>query len=145
MSTAKICPHLDPHPDLEVLLITDAAVNLADAFVQCRSCGQDYLIELIDNRGPANAYRMAALAAEAAASTLRSLTRGSCDINRANAELAHIHQVAQQLPGVLIRDESDAAQALWRYVADTRQVKLPTEHWRYLPCDGQIIAALEVE
>lgn len=82
MSTAKTCPHLDLHPDLEVLLVTDATVTLADAFVKCRSCGQDYLIELIDIKGPASAFRMAAL----------------------------------------------PAQALWSYVADTKNVQVPTEH-----------------
>ncbi|XOV83702.1 MAG: hypothetical protein ACFHXK_01015 [bacterium] len=145
MSPAKICPHTNPHPDLDVMLVTDTgAVSLADAFVQCRICRQDYFIELIDIKGAASAYRIAALAPDAAASTLKSLTRGSCDINRANAELVHVHQVARPLPGILIRDESDSAQTLWRYVADTKQVKLPTDHWRNLPCDGQIIAALEV-
>ncbi len=145
MSTAKTCPHLPLHPDLEVLLVTDATVTLADAFVQCHTCGQHYLIELIDIKGPANAYRIFALPEDAVAPTLRSLNRGSCDINRANAELAHISQVAEVLPGVLIRDESDSAQGLWRYVADTKNVHVPTAHWRNLPCDGQIITHLEIE
>ncbi|MEE4282058.1 MAG: hypothetical protein V2I41_08940 [Pseudomonadales bacterium] len=145
MSTAKICPHLARIPDLEVLLVTDATVTLADAFVQCHICEQHYLIELIDMQGPASAFRISALPADAATATLRSLTRGSCDINRASAELTHIRQIAEQLPGVLMRNESDSAQALWHYVADTRHVKIPKEHWRDLPCNGQIIAALKVE
>ena len=145
MSTAKICPHLAQHPDLDVLLVTDATVTLADAFVQCRICRQHYLIELIDMQGQTSAFRISALPADAAASTLRSLTRGSCDVNRANAELTHISQVAEQLPGVLIRDESDTAQTLWSYLANTGQVQIPNKNWRNLPCNGQIIAALEVE
>jgi hypothetical protein len=144
MSTAKICPHLSLHPDLQVLLVTDATVTLADAFVQCHTCGQHYLIELIDIKGTINAYRIFALPEEAVAPMLRSLTRGSCDINRANAELVHISQVAAALPGVLLRDETDSAESLWRYLADTRDVQVPTTHWRNLPCDGQIIAQLEI-
>ncbi len=145
MSTAKICPHLAQHPDLQVLLVTDATVTLADAFVECHICGQHYFIELIDMQGPTSAFRISALPADAATATLRSLIRGSCDINRASAELTHIRQVAEQLPGVLMRNESDSAQALWRYVADTGLVQIPNENWRDLPCNGQIIAALKVE
>ena len=143
MSTAKTCAHLSLHPDLHVLLVTDATVTLADAFIQCHTCGQHYLIELIDIKGSTNAYRLSALPDEAVAPTLRSLQRGSCDINRASAELAHISQVAEALPGVLIRNESASVEGLWRYVADTRDVHVPTGHWRNLPCDGQIITHLD--
>lgn len=143
MSPAKACSHLARQPNLEVLFVTDTHPNLADAFMQCRDCGAHYLIELIDIAQGINAYRVACLPAEAVQATLRSLSKGSCDVNRASAELAHAANTAQTLGGVLLRDETRRADTLWSYIAEVGNLQIPTANWRELPCDGQIIAALQ--
>jgi hypothetical protein len=143
MTPAKACSHLARKPDLEVLFVVDAHLTLADAFMECRVCGAHYLIELIDIAQGINAYRVAWLPAAAVAATLRSLSKGSCDVNRASAELAHAGNTAQPLGGVLLRDETPGADTLWSYIRQVGNLPIPTASWRHLPCDGKTIAALQ--
>ncbi len=111
--------------------------------MKCRACNAHYLIELIDISQGINAYRVAWLPAAAVEATLRSLSKGSCDVNRASAELAHAANTAALLDGVLLRNENAGADTLWSYMSEVGNLQIPTASWRELPCDGKIIASLQ--
>lgn len=129
------CPHLRDGPDLEVLLVTDAHLQIADAFVRCRECDAHYLIELVDLLGKDSAYRISSVAEADARAAIKSLSKGSCDINRARNEVFSVSTRAQRLSGLLLAQGG----AFLRLVETNPALELPSRNWRELPCDGTLI------
>ena len=89
------------------------------------------MLELIDLAGTARAYRVAEVEPDYARAMVRTLTRGTCDINRAQAEVQNLESQSTLL-GVTISMNGDE-------VTGSRRLgtgEIPREHWRSLPCDG---------
>ena len=121
----------------ERLFVIEEHLGLARGLVECKSCRSTYLLELIDLRGNDRAYRVAELDSSHAHALVRTLTRGTCDINRAEGELHHLENRSALLPAVVTMRGGLVIGV--RSLPDTRNV--PKEHWRALPCDGQWLDA----
>ncbi len=138
MNTAKVCQHLVEQPELETLFVLDSHVHLTDAFVKCRRCDAHYLVELADLQGSQALFRVSAMDAEAVQKTIHSLTRGSCDLNRARNEVFSLSSAARTLDGVLLMQNSEFT----AYITPPGGLSLPNRSWRELPCDGSVFAQL---
>ena len=71
-------------------LVLDEHLGITDALMRCRDCGRFYLLEMLDWRERRRVMRVAPLETPAAERLIRDLTRGSCDVNRAGAEVQHV-------------------------------------------------------
>ena len=120
---------------LEVLHVLDVNIDLADAFVRCRTCDAHYLIELIDLKGSKSLYRVSLQDGGHVAATIRSLTRGSCDINRARNEVSAVASSGQDINALLIGDRGEFE----GFVTSLESTPIPHTSWRSLPLDGSII------
>jgi hypothetical protein len=132
MEHRSACDHLTERPDLEILWTLDAYLHTADAYAKCKHCDAHYLVEMIDLDSRAAVFRVARLPADYVAKTVRSLEKGSCDINRARNEAFALRNAAERLPMLLIMRQG-------RFVATVPvggDVEIPQESWRDLPCDG---------
>jgi hypothetical protein len=138
MSSAKACPHLNERLDLDVLFVLDSHIQLTDAFVRCRHCGATFLIEMADMDKDVCVFRMSGVPADAANKTIRSLQKGSCDINRARNEVFSLASSKQPCDALLLMRAGQFAGV----VASPPDVSLPNRSWRELPCDGALIRDL---
>lgn len=125
-------------PELEVLYVLDSHLHMTDAFARCARCDAHYLLEMVDISGTTAVFRISAVGADAVAKTIRSLTRGSCDINRARNEVFSLSASTQALDTLLVMRAGVFTEA----VTKPETMTLPTRSWRELPCDGSLIAAL---
>ncbi len=94
----------------------------------------------MDIAAPSWVYRVSTVDAQAYAATIRSLGRGSCDINRARNEVLALSTHARPLQRVLIATQG--AFSATAHVPD--DVRLPVGSWRELACDGSLAEALGV-
>ena len=122
-------------PELDTLFVLDSHVQLTDAFVKCRRCDAHYLVELADLADGQGLFRVSAMAADAVEQTVRSLRKGSCDIDRARNEVFNLSTAAHELDGVLIMQDG----AFSAFVPRPDGMTLPRCSWRELPCDGSVI------
>lgn len=107
-------------------------VSFADAVASCRTCGQTYLLELLDVRGSDRLYRLSICNPELTAQLLTDLNRGSCDLQRAQAQFDEFSRQSQA-SGTLLW--TDSQRSIIREVVTT-DLNLPVDGWQSLPCDG---------
>lgn len=131
----EICAHLRPGTwPFQVCLVLDEQLGFTDAVVSCGECGRAYLLEMLDWRGNHRLMRLAVPGEDQAAGVIRDLERGSCDENRAQAELHHLRNLAPFARTLLLMDASGPA--IEALVPLDDDVRLPGGSWRELPCDG---------
>ena len=129
-----LCEHAQPGTEpFETLFVIEDYLGLASGIVACRTCDTRYLLELIDLAGPRRAYRLAEVEGAHADAMIRTLTRGTCDINRARSEVQNLESRSRLEPEVLAMEGQ-------RVVQRVSGAVIPTEHWRELPCDGRFLA-----
>lgn len=131
----QLCEHAQPGAwPWATRLVLDAPLGIADAVVACGECAQHVLVELIDRRGKLKVQRVSLLSAAEAAGVTRDLQRGSCDLGRADAELAYLRSRAVLTDTLVCVDDAGP-----RIVARVRMARadIPRAPWRELPCDGQ--------
>lgn len=150
MSQGTPCSHLTSQPDLEVLFVTDTYLSIAQAFTRCTACLQHYQIELVDLTTSIRAFRISTLPSQVVAATVQSLQKGSCDVDRAGAELSFVSQSAELLPGVMLRQEhsedaGDNKTVRWLYTELAPGMQVPRADWRSLACDGSFIKSLNCD
>ncbi len=138
MSLAKACPHLTGQIDLEVVHVLDSHLHPTDGFARCRRCGAAYLFEMADISGDVSVFRLSAIAPEAMTATVRSLNKGSCDINRATSEVFSLANDSAELEQLLVM----RAGAFCGVVPRPRGRALPRCSWRELDMNGSLIDAL---
>ncbi len=163
----SVCTHLVPGPyPFESVLVLDDYLGPTDWLVRCRDCAAAYLLEMLDLDGPRRLYRVRAPQAEAIAGLVRDLERGSCDLNRANAQAQHFTLASETLPLLMLLDLSAGTlnallerktqvevdpqvDAVDREIDGTAEEKsekaeeaIPSAGWRELPCDGSWIRRL---
>ncbi len=134
----QICDHLLLEGATRIDLVVDAYLQPCDALMSCRRCSARYLIELCDIDGDNWCYRLALIEPEAYAKTLHSLGRGSCDLQRGQAEMFNLRHHATPLNQLLLR--SGGINAALVTVPDL--ISIPTASWRELPCDGTLVRGL---
>lgn len=132
------CEHITPGPvPYRVTLVLDDHLGPTEALVQCASCEQAYLLELLDWQGGRRLFRVAAPDEAATALLLRDLQRGSCDLNRAGEEVRQFTLVSERLPVLWLVDTN--ARVLEAVIETVELGRVPTSGWRELPCDGNWI------
>ncbi len=137
------CDHLTPGTwPFEVTLVIDQELSFIDALVRCKRCDASYLLERLDQRGSQGLFRVSMPEGQASERVLYDLSRGSCDLNRAGAEVASLKNQAPFLPLLLLLD---LRQPVIVSVIDSSSVRLPGDSARSLPCDGSWFERLGVE
>lgn len=132
------CIHLKaPEPELSPVFVLDTHLHMTDGFVRCPHCDAHYLLEMLDLTADTALYRISRLAAEDVARTVRSLTKGSCDINRARDEVFSIANGASKLDVLLVAENGHFTE-----LVPAPDEPLPAGSWRDLPCDGRWIRQL---
>jgi hypothetical protein len=113
------------------VLIIDEHLGPADYVARCRHCDQAYLLELVDLKHSVRAYRYAVLGADHADRFIHNMTRGTCDLSRASAEVHNLATLHSFADGLVIADVRS------NQILDCPAAKgVPTTSWRNLPCDG---------
>jgi hypothetical protein len=131
----NLCEHVRAGTwPFQVDLTLDEHQGITDALVSCRACGRPYLIEMLDWQGDQRVMRVSVLEPERAAGVLRDLTRGSCDIGRAGAEIHHLQTQSTFSPWLLLIHAS--RMVIDGVVPRPPERRLPGGNWRELPCDG---------
>ncbi len=135
-SSTGLCEHVRTGDwPFEVDLVLDEHLGPADALMRCRHCGRRYLTEMLDARASRRVMRISALEPRYADALIHDLSRGSCDVSRAGAEVQHVRQLAVLLPVLLLVDTRGP---LIEGVAPVpAHVSLPRGPWRELPCSGE--------
>ena len=105
---------------------------------RCPQCGAGYLFEMADTDANLSIFRLSAIDGGAMAATIRSLEKGSCDIERARNEVFSLSSAARELPVVLVMRDGSFSDLL--PLPD--EVHLPARSWRELSCDGSLIREL---
>ena len=90
MINQSTCEHLILKPDLEIVLILEFRIQLLEALVKCRQCGAHYRIQAIDLYDNVALYQLTRLPSKHVEQTVRSVSRGSCSIDRAKDEIAYL-------------------------------------------------------
>ncbi|MFU8814206.1 MAG: hypothetical protein ACNA7W_02600 [Pseudomonadales bacterium] len=132
---SDLCAHVRAGAwPFQTTLTLDEHLGVTDALVSCRHCGQPYLIEMLDWQGDQRLMRVSVLDPALAAGVVRNLTRGSCDLRRAGAEVHQLQTHSTFSPWLLlIRASAPRIDAVVPVEAGAR---LPGGSWRELPCDG---------
>ena len=134
-SASELCDHVRPGRwPFQVELVLDEHLGPTDSLVRCRECGRAYLLEMLDWRDSARVMRVAGLEAAHADRLVRDLTRGSCDVNRAGAEVQHVRSATPFSRRLLLVDT--AGPVIDGVAGVPGGVRLPGASWRQLPCDG---------
>jgi hypothetical protein len=135
----EFCDHIEPGGwPFQVALTFDEHLGLTDALVTCRHCDRPYLIEMLDWEANRRVMRISMLDPVQAATVVRDLTRGSCDIRRAGAEVHHLRTQSAFSPWLLLIDmQGPIIEAV---VPMPHGIRLPGGGWRDLPCDGRWVA-----
>ncbi len=132
-----LCSHIKPGATpFETLFVLEEHLGLASGLVECTSCEATYLLELIDLAGNDRAYRVTTVEPAHAHAMVRTLSRGTCDIQRAASEVQNLESRSTLLNVTISMNGSIIIGLGW--VADT--VEIPKDHWRTLPCDGRWVS-----
>ncbi len=135
------CGHLAPGPyPFRTVLVLDDQLGPTESLIRCRQCDAPYLLEMLDWRGSMRLFRVRRPERSATDALERDLSRGSCDLNRASAEVFQFSLDAEPCPWLLLLDQG-AGTLLARIDIDAKTA-VPTAPWRELPCDGSWIEAL---
>ncbi|MEM9622032.1 MAG: hypothetical protein AAF993_10315 [Pseudomonadota bacterium] len=104
--SAKVCEHISSDngvsQNLHIDRVLQAQVQPTEALASCRVCGAGYLLELIDMQTQSSLYRVANVQHAEYATTVANLAKGSCDIHRSTAEVAHLASRATPVSQLLI-------------------------------------------
>ncbi|MDH3643282.1 MAG: hypothetical protein OES38_14365 [Gammaproteobacteria bacterium] len=132
---SDLCEHIaaGDYP-FRVELVMDDHLGLTDGVVSCRHCQRAYLLEMLDWANAWRVFRISALGEDQARRLIRDLTRGSCDVQRAGAEVQHMKTATSFAPWLLLVD-TGAAQ-IRRVAPLASGIRLPGQSWRELACDG---------
>jgi hypothetical protein len=131
----ELCEHLRPGVwPFHIALTLDEHLGVTDALVTCRHCARPYLIEMLDWSGDRRVMRVSILDPAEAAGVIRDLTRGSCDIRRAGAEVHHLQTRSAFSRWLLMINVT--IPVIEAVVPVEANAKLPGAGWRELPCDG---------
>jgi|GEM_PF-2001686 len=137
-----LCGHLQPNSyPLQLDLLIDAELTWTDALLSCTRCGQPYLLELLDQRGCEQLFRIRTPDISEVRGLLHDLSRGSCDLQRAGAQLHTLQSMNPYLPRLLWLEyrKPEILDLL-----DISGMRLPADSWRSLPCDGEWFAQLRL-
>jgi len=135
MSSGEVCEHVHPGQwPFQVELVLDDHLGFTEALVRCRHCGATSLLRMLDWRGPLRVMRMAPMTSDHGDRLIRDLTRGSCDVNRAGAELQHVRLTPLSRVLILIDTRGPRIEARADAPAG---VTIPGAAWRDLPCNGE--------
>jgi len=111
--------------------VLDEQAGVTDAIVRCRTCGQAYLIEMLDWSGDLferRRFRTSHLDDDVVEKFMHNRRRGSCDINRVGAEWFAVQSQAQLTDLELTLDVRRAVVLeVRRLPAET---DIPMAHWR---------------
>ncbi len=118
-------------------MVLDDHLGPTESLIRCRQCNAPYLLEMLDWQGGRRLYRVRAPEREAADALEHNLARGSCDLNRAAAELFQFSLAATPQP-VLVLLNLEAG-SLERLIDVDAASSIPSAPWRELPCDGSWI------
>ncbi|MEM8769854.1 MAG: hypothetical protein AAGE43_20650 [Pseudomonadota bacterium] len=137
----QLCGHLDPGPyPFRTVLVLDDHLGPTESLIRCRQCETPYLLEMLDWQDGRRLYRVRAPDRAAADALERDLSRGSCDLSRASAEVFQFTLAAETKPVLMLLDlNSGTLEAL---IDIDPAVKVPTAPWRELPCDGSWLEAM---
>jgi hypothetical protein len=110
-STTNLCAHLtratnEPYP-FELVEVLDDQSGVTDAIVECRTCGQNVLLEMLEWNGKhyeERVYRTSLVPADAVAQFRKNRARGSCDVKRAGAEAHAFTHLAELTPWLVALD-----------------------------------------
>jgi hypothetical protein len=133
--SSDICAHLiaGAYP-FQVDLVLDDHLGFTDAVVRCRHCQRAYLLEMLDWANHDRLFRICVLNGDHAQRLIRDLTRGSCDVQRAGAEVQQMKTVSPFSAWLIL---VDTVAPLISAVAPLPAGRdLPGASWRELPCDG---------
>lgn len=131
----KACTHFGaaapgPYP-FSIEMVLDGQSGFTDAVVRCRTCGQAYLIEMLDWEGAKferRRFRTSLLDDAVVARYAHNRSRTSCDLTRASAEWYTVQTQARLTDLELTLDVGAAT------VVGSRQVPegtdIPMAHWR---------------
>jgi len=136
------CDHLKTgsYP-LQLELLIDAELTFTDALLSCRFCQQPYLLELLDQRGNQQLFRVSMPDARQCELLLHNLNRGSCDLQRARAEVESLRNISPYLPCLLMLD---ASQPQILGLLDLQDAQPPSGSWRTLACNGSWFDQLRI-
>ncbi len=137
--TSRQAPQLCEHATVgawpwRTQLTIDEHLGPTDAVMVCTHCGQRCLLQTIDWAGRERAMRVALVDPAEADGVARDLNRGSCDVNRAGAELDYLRSRARAVDVLLCVDAGGPAITARAPVA---AAELPPGGWRRLACDGR--------
>ena len=123
----------------QLQLCLDEHLGMTDALVTCRDCERPYLLEMLDWRDNERLFRVSLPHADRATQLVRDLTRGSCDISRAGAEIHHMQTTLPDSMYLIIIDQnySPSGPAISGIAPKPADRPLPSASWRELDCDGQ--------
>ena len=138
MPLAKACAHLIEQIDLEVVYVLDSHLYPTDGFARCRRCDAAYLFEMADIEGEVSVFRVSVIDPDAMAATVRSLTKGSCDIQRARNEVFNLSTDSVELDQLLVMRAGEFCGVVPR----PHGRELPRQSWRELNMNGRLIEAL---
>ncbi|MCZ6616754.1 MAG: hypothetical protein O7E57_01375 [Gammaproteobacteria bacterium] len=135
-----LCEHLKvgAYP-FRLQLSLDEHLGMTDALLTCRECDRPYLLEMLDWRGEERLFRVYLPNAVRVIQLIRDLSRGSCDISRAGAEVHHLRTTIPPCRHLLIVDQnfSTGGPAIVGITTKPDDRTLPSASWRELSCDGQ--------
>jgi hypothetical protein len=133
--TSLACEHLitdDPVPfPFDVEMVLDGVSGFTDAIVRCRSCGQAYLIEMLDwwgARFQRRTFRTSLLGNDVVAQYAHNRQRSSCDLKRASAEWYAV-QTESKLTPLRITLDLETSQQIESRVLPA-DADIPMGHWR---------------
>ena len=131
----KACEHLARATPGEfpfaVEMVLDGQSGFTDAIVRCRTCGQAYLIEMLDWAAPRyvrRTFRVSLLDDGVVVRYAHNRERASCDLKRAAAEWYAV-QTQARLTNVSIVLDVDDATLIGAHVLP-RDTDVPMAHWR---------------
>jgi hypothetical protein len=109
--SSELCVHIttaanEPYP-FELDFVLDDQSGFTDAVVECRTCAQHVLLEMLEWSGKhyeERVYRTSLVPTDAVVRFRKNLARGSCDVKRAGAEAHAFTHLAELTPWLVALD-----------------------------------------
>ena len=134
MINQSTCEHVILKPDLDIVLVLEFQIQLLEALVTCRQCEAHYRIQAIDRESNTMLYQLNRLSSKHAKQTLRSVSRGSCSINRAKDEIAYLKSQSGPCERLLISHSGEFTETIENTLVGSQTYKLETKEKNF---DGQ--------
>jgi hypothetical protein len=131
MPNLSPCEHLQSS-GLETSWVLDEWLGIAEAITRCPVCSRDYLLELLDIDGPRRAWRLTPIDSKSAAMLVHDLRSGSCDPNRAAAEVYAVKTTQPPSPVVVVSGDGSLVGLRQVNTGETASGR----PWRELALDG---------